>query len=240
MVPEAGEAVLARIVAVRAEVAAAAARTGRSAEAVRIVAVTKTLPPTAVELAVAAGLEDIGENYVQEAAAKRSACRVSARWHLIGSLQRNKARLAVRIFDRIHSLDSMPLAAALSRAALETGWRVPVLVQVNVTGSMTQRGVPPEQVRDLLEVVVKEPGLAVDGLMAIGPAGRPPEMVRACFRAVRQLRDDVSKWLGVELPHLSMGMSDDFLLAVEEGATFVRLGRVLFGPRASGSWREGS
>lgn len=238
--PAASESGLARIAAVRAEVEAACQRAGRPPGSVRIVAVTKTLPPSAVELAVAAGLEDVGENYVQEARSKRVACRVRVAWHLIGGLQRNKARLAVETFDRIHSLDSAPLAAALGRAAVAARRRMPVLVQVNATGVTTQRGVPPEAARLIVEAAMREPALAVDGLMTIGPLGAPPDAVRACFRELRRLRDDLARALGVELPHLSMGMSDDFSLAVEEGATFVRLGRILFGPRGSGSWREGS
>lgn len=238
--PAANESGLARIAAVRAQVATACERAGRPPGSVRVVAVTKTLPPSAVELAAAAGLEDVGENYVQEARVKRLACRVDVAWHLIGGLQRNKARLAVETFDRIHSLDSVALAAALGRAAMAARRRMPVLVQVNATGVPTQRGVPPESARTVVEAALREAGLAVDGLMTIGPLGARPEAIRACFRDLRRLRDDIARALGVELPHLSMGMSDDFSLAVEEGATFVRLGRILFGPRGSGSWREGS
>jgi len=239
-VPASDEFGVGRIAAVRAQVASAAVRAGRTPESVRIVAVTKTLPPTAVALAVAAGLSDVGENYVQEARAKRAACSVAASWHLIGGLQRNKVRPAVATFDRIHTLDSAPLASALGREAAAAGRRLPVLVQVKSSGPETQRGVPPEAVRGLVEAALAEPGLAVDGLMTIAPAGAPLEAIRAHFRDLRRLRDYVAVGLGVELPHLSMGMSDDFSLAVEEGATIVRLGRVLFGPRGSGSWREGS
>ncbi len=227
----------ARLADVRATIAAAARRAGRDPGGVRIVAVTKTFPPDAVAAALAAGLADVGENYVQEAAAKRA--RVpGGTWHLIGGLQRNKVRAAVRTFDRVHVVDAAPLAEALDAAARDAGRRLPVLVQVNVADEATKRGTPPAAARALCEVVERLPGLALDGLMTIGPAVDDPEAARPGFRALRALRDEVARRLGVELPHLSMGMSGDFAVAVEEGATLVRLGRVLFGARRSGAWRE--
>jgi pyridoxal phosphate enzyme (YggS family) len=238
--PASEDLALARIAGVRAEVAAVARRIGRDPAGVRIVAVTKTFSPAAVALAVEAGLTDVGENYVQEARAKRAACSVTATWHLVGGLQGNKARAAAVTFDRIHTLDSQSLAAALGRAAAAAARRLPVLVQVNLSGQKSQRGARPDDVSGIVEAALREPALAVDGLMTIGPAGASAEVIRAHFREVRRLRDAVAGRLGVELPHLSMGMSGDFSLAVEEGATFVRLGRLLFGPRGSGTWREGS
>jgi hypothetical protein len=132
------------------------------------------------------------------------------------------------------------LAVALADAASDAGRRLPVLIQVNLAGSPGQRGVAPDGVEDLARALVDHPSLALQGLMTIAPAGAPPGVLRDHFRGVRELRDQVARRLGVELPHLSMGMSDDFSLAVEEGATFVRLGRALFGPRGSRSWREGA
>ena len=228
-----------RLAEVRREIAAAAARAGRHASEVRIVAVTKTFGPSAVAAALAGGLADVGENYVQEATAKRA--RVSAgTWHLIGSLQRRKAPAAVAAFDRIHTVDSAPLAAALAAAARAHGRRLPVLVQVNVAGDTAKHGVSPDDAPALCAALLADDGLVLDGLMTIGPPVDDPERARPVFRALRTLRDELARRLGVELPHLSMGMSDDFAVAVEEGATLVRLGRVLFGARRPGAWREGS
>jgi hypothetical protein len=227
-----------RLAAVRATIEEAARRARRDPAGVRIVAVAKTFPAAAVAEALAAGLVDVGENYVQEAKAKR-ALVAGGTWHLIGGLQRNKVRAAVAIFDRVHTVDSAELGAALSRAAGEAGRRLPVLVQVNVADEGTKRGVRPERTAELVKRLLGEPALALDGLMTIGPAVDDPEAARPHLRALRALRDDVARSLGVELPHLSMGMSNDFSVAVEEGATWLRLGRALFGARGPGSRREG-
>lgn len=222
-----------RVTAVRRRIAAAALRTGRDPEAVTVVAVTKTLPPAAVLAAVAAGLLDVGENYVQEARDKRAATAgCPARWHLIGGLQRNKVRLAVASFDRVHTVDAASLAVVLSDECRRAGRRLPVLLQVNVTADARKRGVTPDQAEGLAAEVLRQPGLRLDGFMTIGPQDADPAGLRAGFRTLREVRDGVQGRLGVELPHLSMGMSGDFEIAVEEGATLVRLGRVLFGERA--------
>jgi pyridoxal phosphate enzyme (YggS family) len=228
---------VARIAAARAEVAAAARRAGRDPSDVRIIAVVKTLPPEAVATALDAGIEDVAENYVQEGARKRAAISRPATWHLIGGLQRNKVRSALQVFDWVQSVDSMRLGLALADGAAAAGRRLPVLIQVNLSGAAGQRGVAPDGVEDLARTLHGRPALSVQGLMTIAPAGAPGDVLRDHFRSARELRDHVARRLGVELPHLSMGMSDDFSLAVEEGATFVRLGRALFGPR---SWREGA
>jgi pyridoxal phosphate enzyme (YggS family) len=227
-----------RLVDVRRTIGAAAARAGRDPRDVRIVAVTKTFPPDAVRDALAAGLDDVGENYVQEARAKRAQL-AGGTWHLIGGLQRNKVRPAVTTFDRVHSVDDATLAEALGGAARDAGKRLPVLVQVNVAGDASKRGAGPDGALALCEAVLRQPALALDGLMTIGAAVAAPEAARPAFRLLREVRDDVARRLGVELPHLSMGMSDDFAVAVEEGATLVRLGRALFGARGTGAWREG-
>ncbi len=232
--------IAARLAAVRHAVADSARRAGRDPASVRIVAVTKTLPPAAVEAALAAGLADIGENYVQEARAKRAAVAGPAAWHLIGALQRNKARAAVGLFDRVHTVDSAPLAAALAAEAGHAGRSLGVLVQVNVAGERTKRGVPPEQVEEVAKAILGHPELRLEGLMAIPPPPARPEASRPHFRVLRELRDRAQTRLGVELPHLSMGMSDDFPVAVEEGATLLRLGRALFGGRGPGASRPGS
>lgn len=229
-----------RIVAVRRAVVAAAGRAGRDPDSVRIIAVTKSFPPAAVAAALAAGLTDIGENYVQEAAAKRAAVPARAVWHLIGGLQRNKVRAALELFDRVHSVDSVALAVALGREAERAGRRLPVLVQVNVSAEGSKRGVPPEGVEKLAEAILAQPALALDGLMAVPPAPVDAEASRTSFRRLREVRDRTRNRLGVELPHLSMGMSNDFTVAVEEGATLLRLGRALFGARGLGASRPGS
>jgi hypothetical protein len=218
-------------------VAAAARRVGRDAAAIRIIAVTKTYPALVIGEALAAGLTDVGENYVQEARAKRATVPPGATWHLIGGLQRNKVRAAVALFDVVHTVDSAPLAAALGAAA--GGRRLPVLIQVNVGGEGTKRGVPPEGVEGLARAVLKERGLALEGFMAVPPAASS-EQGRLYFRQLREARDLVATRLGVELPHLSMGMSSDFTVAVEEGATWLRLGRALFGARGPAGGRPGS
>jgi len=229
-----------RIDAVRREVAGHARRVGRDPGDVTIVGVTKTLPPQAVAVAFRSGLTDVGENYVQEARDKRAHSPEAVRWHLIGTLQRNKARLAARVFDRVHSLDTLAAAEALAEARVALGQRLPVLLQVDTAPERKRHGVPADALPGLAERVLGLPGLALDGLMTIAPAGAVGEAARGHFRALREVRDHLARRLGVELPHLSMGMSDDFVVAVEEGATMLRLGRVLFGARGLAAWREGS
>jgi pyridoxal phosphate enzyme (YggS family) len=228
---------LTRRATVETEIAAAPRRAGRDPGAVAVVAVTKTFPPEAVRLALRAGLTDVGENYVQEARAKRPQAP-GGTWHLIGGLQTNKVRAAIATFDRIHTLDGSELATAVAAAAEHAGRRMPVLVQVNVTGDAAKRGVSGDAAVALCERVLGLPGLVLDGLMTIGAMADDPEAARPGFRLLRELRDDLARRLGVELPHLSMGMSGDFAVAVEEGATLVRLGRVLFGARRQSAWRE--
>ena len=228
-----------RIDAVRQEVEGYVRRIGRDPAEVTIVAVTKTLPPDAVAAVFRGGLRDVGENYVQEARDKRRQAPEPVRWHLIGTLQRNKARLAARLFDRVHSLDSLPAAEALAEAR-NAADRLPVLLQVNTAPEHERHGVSADAVPALAERVLALPGLALDGLMTVAPAGDGGEAARRHFRTLRELRNHVASRLGVELPHLSMGMSEDFVVALEEGATMLRLGRVLFGARGPAAWREGS
>jgi hypothetical protein len=228
-----------RLAAVRTEIARAAQAARRDPATVRIVAVTKTQPPEVVRAVLAAGLSDVGESYVQEARAKRDAIGPGGVWHLVGGLQRNKVRQAVACFDRVHSVDSAALGASLGAAAAAAGRRMPVLLQVNVGGEASKQGVRPDAVEALAEALLAEPGLALDGLMTIAPTEARGEAARPAFQLLRQVRDRTASRLGVELPHLSMGMSGDFLVAVEEGATWVRLGTVLFGARGPGAWRPG-
>ena len=212
----------ARLAAVREQVGAAARRAGRDAAAIGLGAVTKTLPPAAVREALAAGLVEIGENYVQEACAKRDALGAGGTWHLIGGLQRNKARLAVATFDQVETVDSAAVARALAIEAGRAGRRLPVSIQVNAAADPRKRGLRPEDAGALAEAILGLPELRLEGLMTIGPLGATEES-RSCFRLLRELRDAIGSRLGVELPHLCMGMSDDFPVAVEEGLSLIHI-----------------
>lgn len=235
---EAGDPEVERIRRVVADVAERAQAAGRSPEDITIVAVTKTLPPSAAMRARAAGLRDVGESYVQEARDKRAAVGADLTWHLIGTLQRNKVNAAARIFDRIQSIDDAGVALALDLAAERLGRRLAVLVQVDTGRHPAGRGVRPEALAAMARTVASFRHLVLDGLMCIARPDRPADEIRAAFRALRTLRDDVGRAVGLELPHLSMGMSDDYPIAIEEGATMLRLGRSLFGARGEAPWRE--
>ena len=197
---------------------------------VRIVAVTKTHGPDAVRAAVAAGLGDVGENRVQEALAKQDLLADTAvRWHLIGSLQRNKARHAAGRFALIHSVDRVELADELARR-VAAGGRQPVLVEVNCSGESQKAGVDPAQLEPLLDRIRDLPALEVLGLMTMAELSGDLAVQRSAFTRLRRLREGMES-KGHRLPELSMGMSADYEVAVEEGATMVRLGTLLFGER---------
>ncbi len=217
---------------VRQRAAEAARRVGRAADSVRIVAASKAKSLEMIEQAIAAGVTDVGENYVQEAAAKIERITAAIRWHMIGHLQRNKAARAVGLFDVIHTLDSVALGEALARQGERRGRPVCVLIEVNVGAEATKSGVPPDRVRDLLAQLAGRRWLVVDGLMTVPPPG-PAESARRHFRALRELRDRLRPDAPDNAPlrELSMGMSDDFSAAIEEGATMVRIGRAIFGER---------
>jgi hypothetical protein len=203
--------------------ARAAERAGRAPAEVTIVAVSKSFPPEAIEEAAAAGIAHIGENRVQEAAAKIPSLRhLPVTWHMVGHLQTNKAKTALELFDIIQSVDSLRLAEALSHRAERP---VPVLLEVNVAGEASKFGFSPPEVPQAAEAVGRLPHLNVCGLMTIAPLVGDPEEVRPIFRELRQLRDALG------LAELSMGMTDDFEVAIEEGATMVRIGRAIFGGR---------
>jgi hypothetical protein len=237
-VPDGLDPQVERILRVVDDVGARARAADRSPAGITIVAVTKTLPPGAVEQVRAAGLRDVGENYVQEARDKRAAVRGDVTWHLIGTLQRNKVNAAVRVFDRIHSIDDAGVALALDVAAERLGRRLPVLLQVDTARHPAGRGVRPDALPKMVRTVASFRHLALDGLMCMAPPGRSDDEIRAAFRALRDLREDVGAAAGLELPHLSMGMSDDYPIAIDEGATMLRLGRSLFGARGQAPWRE--
>jgi len=216
---------------VREAIERAARRAGREPGSIRLVGVVKTVPAERVRQIVTLGLEDLGENRVQEAERKIGEVGRGPRWHMIGHLQRNKAARAVGLFDRIHGVDDVELAAALSRHAARAARTLPVLVEVNVTGEGSKFGVRPERLPELLDAIVELPGLVVDGLMTVGRMVERAEEARPTFARLRELRDRAAARLGRELPELSMGMSADYEVAVEEGATIVRVGTALFGSR---------
>ncbi|HEV2720925.1 MAG TPA: YggS family pyridoxal phosphate-dependent enzyme [Thermoanaerobaculia bacterium] len=209
---------------VRRRIAEACARSGRDPSAVTLVAVTKVFPADYVSGAIAAGIADIGENRVQEAREKKPLVHGSARWHLIGHLQSNKAKDAVRLVDVIQTVDSVDLAQKIARAAEAAGKRQEILLQVNIGNEEQKSGAERADIPALVKALRGIDALDLRGLMAIPPLGTAEE-TRRYFRELRALRDDA----GVE--QLSMGMSEDFEVAIEEGATIVRVGRAIFGER---------
>ncbi len=226
-----------RLARIRERMEDACRRAGRTPGAVTLVAVTKTRTVEEVVSAVKAGVTDLGENRVQEAEAKHpSLARLEARdgspprWHLVGHLQKNKVRKAVALFDRIHSLDSVELGHKIDRAAEELGKELPVLIQVDLASEPTKFGLPEKELLPALERLRRLRRLRVDGLMALPPLLPDPEAVRPYFRRLRELGAE-AQGRGLAGQELSMGMSHDFEVAIEEGATFIRLGTALFGPR---------
>jgi pyridoxal phosphate enzyme (YggS family) len=214
---------------VRGQIAEAAGRAGRDPGDVRLVAVSKTVPLPLMREAMAAGQQDFGENRVQEAAAKYKELGTEVRWHFVGRLQRNKIRHLVGWVDLIHSLDRTELATEIDRRADRP---VEVLVEVNVSEDPARGGVQPAGLMPLLESASALPNLRVVGLMVMAPVVAAPEQARPFFRRLAGLRDEAARRLpGVPLRHLSMGMSQDYTVAVEEGATLVRIGEAIFGRR---------
>ena len=223
-------------------IAHAAARAGRDPGEVTLVAVTKTVAIQRVRAAVAAGLEVLGENRVQEGVAKAAEV-VGARWHLIGPLQSNKVRRAIEAFDTVQTVDSLDIARRLDRVAAELrpGRPLPVLLQVNVDEDEAKAGFRPAEVERALPAILALDALRIEGLMTIGRLPEDPEDARSTFRALRELSLRLRVIDSALGPALSMGMSDDFEVAVEEGATIVRVGRALFGERpAAGGDRTGA
>lgn len=228
-----------RIAAIRARVAAAAQRAGRAPESVGIVAVSKTMPAEAVIAAARHGLTLFGENRVQEAREKIAAVHAAGltdlRWELIGHLQTNKAARAVELFARVQSVDSLRLAEALEARAAQVERVLPILLEVNVAGEASKSGLAPDEVVGVARAILAMPHLHLDGLMTVAPLVDDPEAVRPVFRRLRALREtlrvEVPAGMDGGWPELSMGMTDDFEVAIEEGATLVRIGRAIFGER---------
>jgi len=222
-----------RLEAVRLRIDAAAARAGRDPRDVRLIAVSKGMPAARVDEAIAAGVEDIGENRVQEAADKQRQVRSAATWHLIGHVQTNKAARAAVIFDFVHSVDSRRVADALSAHRPPGRDPIGVLLEVELTGLPTRYGVAESDVEGVVQQLVNVPSIHLMGLMTIAPFTDDPEDARATFTRLRHIRDHMEHVTGWALPELSMGMTNDFEIAIEEGATMVRIGRAIFGERVA-------
>ena len=224
----------ANIERLRERIVSACRRSGRRPDDVALIAVAKTFPAELVEEAVRAGVADIGENYVQEVLGKRAALSaLDIRWHFIGHLQSNKVRQIAEWVHLVHALDSASLARELNERATRAGRIIEVLVEVNTTGEQTKFGLPPESVPGFIRSLEPLSHIRIGGLMTIGPFLPDPEGSRPMFRTLRSLRDEITKapQSNMDLHHLSMGMTGDFEVAIEEGATLVRIGTAIFGPR---------
>jgi len=222
---------------VRENLAAAAAKSGRRPEEIELVAVSKTHPPEALREALEAGQTLFGESRVQEAKAKQPFLPNRARWHFIGHLQSNKVRAALPLFELFHGIDSLAIAREVQRIAQSVGVFSSVLLEVNVAGEGTKFGFKPEELRAQIEDLLALDRLQIGGLMAMAPFHPDPEHARPFFARLRALRDRLQQEAGVGLPQLSMGMSGDYGVAVEEGATLVRVGSAIFGARSGKAWR---
>jgi PLP dependent protein len=222
-----------QVATIRENIAQAALSSGRRAADVRLMAVTKTVEDDRIREAMKSGVDIIGENYVQEAKGKIALMGKSAEWHLIGHLQTNKAKYAVRLFDMIHSLDRMALAVELDKRSRMAGCVTRALIEVNISGEESKRGIPFQEAVPLVREVSALENLSIQGLMTMPPWFDDPEEARPFFAALRGLRDRImeEKIARVEMIELSMGMSQDYQVAVEEGATIVRIGRGIFGER---------
>ena len=223
--------------AIQQRMAAACERAGRAPDSVMLLAVTKSQPPEVIRAAEVCGQILFGENKVQEARAKIPMCSGRLRWHFIGHLQSNKCRDAVELFEMIQSVDSLPLAGEISRRAEQAFKTMPILLEVNVAGEGSKFGYDPERLLAELKEINALPRIEVHGLMTVPPWSDNPEQVRPHFRSLRELKSQCENILGAALPHLSMGMSGDFEAAIEEGATIIRIGTALFGPRRTAKMR---
>lgn len=216
---------------VKSVIAQVAIKSGRTADGIELVAVTKTHPAEVVREAVEAGQLLFGESKVQEARAKIPELPSHVRWHFIGHLQKNKVRHALPLFELIHGVDSLELAQAIDRVAQEDGVYPRVLLEINVAGEGSKFGFQPGRLREQMNALLQLPRLQFEGLMCVPPLAEEPEASRKYFAQLRELRDALQKEFDVELPQLSMGMTQDYGIAIEEGATIVRVGTAIFGER---------
>ncbi len=219
---------------IRERIAKAAVQSSRNERDILLVAVTKTVPPEAIEIAIEEGIAVLGENRVQEAAEKIPKIRHNAVWHMVGHLQSNKAKTAVNLFETIHSIDSIKLARLVDKAAREAGKKLKCLIEVKLSGEESKFGMDPAALKCFLEDAVHLENISISGLMTIPPYDPDPEKSRPYFKELKKLAHEASGWdlQGIALSELSMGMTEDFHIAIEEGATIVRIGRAIFGERA--------
>ena len=222
----------ARLETIQKRIAAACERAGRNPSEVLLLPISKGMPPETLRAAAELGLTLFGENKVQEAKLKISACPSRFRWQMVGHLQSNKCRDAVHYFEMIQSVDSAAIAHEINKWATKSAKDMPVLLEVNVAGEASKHGFSPEQLLRELKELNGLKRIEIHGLMTIAPWTAEPEKVRPCFRRMRELKTECEAILGAPLEHLSMGMSGDFEVAIEEGATIVRIGTALFGARA--------
>ena len=224
------------LAAVREKLMEAARRSGRNADEIELVAVSKTHSPDNVRAVAASGQQVFGESRVQEARVKMALLPSRLRWHFIGHLQKNKIRQALPLFELFHSVDSLELARQIQRIAEEDSLRPRVLLEINVAGESTKFGFSPDAVKFEMEELLALDRIEIGGLMGMAPLATEPEHSRPFFACLRELRDDLQREAGVGLPSLSMGMSGDYLVAIEEGATLVRVGSAIFGARSGKQW----
>ena len=218
---------------VREQIATSAAKSGRSADDVELVAITKTHPADKVREAIEAGQSLFGESRVQEARAKIPELPSNIRWHFVGHLQKNKVRQALPLFEMIHGVDSLALAQDINRIAEEEGMFPRVLLEVNVAGEGSKFGFVADQLREQMNALLALPRLSIEGLMCIPPLADESEASRKFFVRLRDLRESLENEFDLELPQLSMGMTNDYTIAVEEDATLVRVGTAIFGERTA-------
>jgi pyridoxal phosphate enzyme (YggS family) len=223
----------ANITALESRIQAACHKAQRHRSSIQLVAVSKGQPPEAVRAAAELGLTLFGENRVQEAKAKIGRCPGNLRWHLIGHLQSNKCRDAAHFFEMIQSVDTLALAQEIDKWADKSAKTMPVLLEVNVVGEASKFGFSPEALLAGLSAINKLRKIEIHGLMTIAPWTPESEKVRPVFRRLRELKEQCEQILGASLSHLSMGMSGDFEVAIEEGATMIRIGTAIFGPRST-------
>ena len=225
--------IAANINKIRQRIATAAVKCNRSPDSVQLLAVTKTVSPLIVEQAINAGITACGENYVQEAKEKISLIKERVQWHMIGYLQTNKAKYVVNLFDYVHSVDRMELAEEINRRAGLISRKINILIEINTSGEKTKSGIEAPQALELIQDVSVLENIAVKGLMTMAPYSTNPENSRPCFSELKKLQKNIIKEgiKGIQLDELSMGMTDDFEIAIEEGATIVRIGRAIFGER---------
>ena len=217
---------------IKQRIAAVAKRAGRDPLSIKLMAVTKTVEPERIGKAIDAGLTMLGENYVQEAKDKIAIIGDAAQWHMIGHLQTNKAKYAVKLFNFVHSVDRLELARELDKRAGQINRKLNVLIEVN-SGEESKSGIEKTQALELVRQVARLPNIAIRGLMTMAPYSDDPENSRPYFKALRELRDEIKHEdiAGISMEELSMGMTDDFEVAIEEGATIIRVGRAIFGTR---------